>query len=347
MPGVLMLEAMAQAAALLSFATQGVTPDDKTVYYFAGIDAARFKRPVEPGDQLVMDVELLRAQGRHLQVQGRRARGRGAGLRGRADVHHAHRGLIRARPACPTSIPRPSSTPGAQLDSSVQVGPYTLIGPHVKIGAGTTVAGHVVIEGHTTIGRDNRIFQFGSIGAANQDKKYAGEPCELVIGDRNTIREFVTLHIGTVQDKAVTRIGDDNWIMAYTHIAHDCVVGNNTTMANNTTLAGHVELGDWVTVGGLTGIHQFVKVGAHAMVGFASAVSPGRAALHAGGRQPAGGARLQRRGPAPARLQRRAHRCGQADAQAAVPRRPHAGRRPPGDCRTGAGRRPRPRRTSP
>src|SRR6478752_7106816 len=163
--------------------------------------------------------------------------------------------------------------PQAQLDATVQVGPYTVIGPHVKIGAGTTVAAHVVIEGHTTIGRDNRIFQFGSIGAANQDKKYAGEPCELVIGDRNTIREFVTLHIGTVQDKAVTRIGDDNWIMAYTHVAHDCVVGNRTTLANNTTLAGHVELGDWVTIGGLTGIHQFVKVGAHAMVGFQTAVS--------------------------------------------------------------------------
>ena len=163
--------------------------------------------------------------------------------------------------------------PKAELDASVTVGPYTLVGPHVKIGAGTTVAAHVVIEGHTTIGRDNRIFQFGSIGAANQDKKYQGEPTELVIGDRNTIREFVTLHVGTVQDKAVTRIGDDNWIMAYTHIAHDCVVGHHTTLANNTTLAGHVELGDWVTVGGLTGIHQFVKIGAHAMVGFASAVS--------------------------------------------------------------------------
>ena len=162
---------------------------------------------------------------------------------------------------------------GAQLDSSVTVGPYTVIGPHVKVGAGTTIAAHCVIEGHTTIGRDNRIFQFGSIGAANQDKKYKGEPCELVIGDRNTIREFVTLHIGTVQDKAVTRIGDDNWIMAYTHVAHDCVVGNQTTMANNTTLGGHVEIGDWVTVGGLCGIHQFVKVGAHAMVGFQSAVS--------------------------------------------------------------------------
>jgi UDP-N-acetylglucosamine acyltransferase len=163
--------------------------------------------------------------------------------------------------------------PQAELDTSVQVGPYTLIGPHVKIAAGTTVAGHVVIEGHTSIGRDNRIFQFGSIGAANQDKKFKGEPTQLVIGDRNTIREFVTLHVGTVQDKAVTRIGDDNWIMAYTHIAHDCVVGNHTTLANNATLAGHVELGDWVTIGGLTGIHQFVKVGAHAMVGFASAVS--------------------------------------------------------------------------
>ncbi len=162
---------------------------------------------------------------------------------------------------------------GAQLHSSVAVGPYTVIGPHVKIGAGTTVAAHCVIEGHTTIGRDNRIFQFASIGAANQDKKYAGEPCELVIGDRNTIREFVTFHIGTVQDKAVTRIGDDNWIMAYTHIAHDCVVGHHTTMANNTTLGGHVEIGDWVTVGGLCGIHQFVKIGAHAMIGFQSHVS--------------------------------------------------------------------------
>jgi UDP-N-acetylglucosamine acyltransferase len=161
----------------------------------------------------------------------------------------------------------------AELDASVQVGPYTVIGPDVKIAAGTWIGPHVVIEGHTTIGRDNRIFQFGSIGAANQDKKYAGEPCELVIGDRNTIREFVTFHIGTVQDKAVTRIGDDNWIMAYTHIAHDCVVGNHTTMANNTTLGGHVEIGDWVTIGGLCGIHQFVKVGAHAMLGFQSAVS--------------------------------------------------------------------------
>ena len=163
--------------------------------------------------------------------------------------------------------------PKAELDASVEVGPFTVIGPHVKVGAGTTIGPHVVLEGHTTLGRENRIFQFCSIGAANQDKKYLGEPTELVIGDRNTIREFVTLHVGTVQDKAVTRIGDDNWIMAYTHVAHDCVVGNHVTMANNTTLAGHVEIGDWATIGGLVGIHQFVKVGAHVMVGFASAVS--------------------------------------------------------------------------
>lgn len=163
--------------------------------------------------------------------------------------------------------------PNAQLDATVQVGPYTIIGPQVKIGAGTTVGPHVVVEGHTTIGRDNRIFQFASIGAANQDKKYQGEPTELVIGDRNTIREFTTLQVGTVQDKGRTTIGSDNWIMAYVHVAHDCIVGNNVNMANNATLGGHVELGDWVNVGGLTGIHQFVKVGAHAMLGFQSAVS--------------------------------------------------------------------------
>ncbi|VTU27785.1 acyl-ACP--UDP-N-acetylglucosamine O-acyltransferase [Variovorax sp. PBL-E5] len=163
--------------------------------------------------------------------------------------------------------------PKAQLDTSVTVGPYTVIGPDVKIGAGTTVGAHCVIEGRTTIGRDSRIFQFSSLGAVPQDKKYAGEPTQLEIGDRNTVREFCTFNIGVPGAGGVTRVGHDNWIMAYTHIAHDCQVGNHTTLANNTTLAGHVHLGDWVTIGGLTGIHQFVSIGAHAMVGFASAVS--------------------------------------------------------------------------
>ncbi len=163
--------------------------------------------------------------------------------------------------------------PGAELDGSVTVGPYAVIGAHVRIGAGTTVGPHCVIEGRTTIGCDNRIFQFASLGAVPQDKKYAGEPTELVVGDRNTIREFCTFNLGVPQAGGVTRVGDDNWIMAYTHIAHDCQIGNQTTLANNTTLAGHVHIGDWATVGGLTGIHQFVKIGAHAMIGFASAVS--------------------------------------------------------------------------
>lgn len=155
--------------------------------------------------------------------------------------------------------------PRAELDSSVTVGPYTVIGPDVRIGAGTTVGPHCVIEGHTTIGQDNRIFQFNSLGAVPQDKKYAGEPCELVIGDRNTIREFCTFNIGSPGDVGVTKVGDDNWIMAYVHLAHDCQVGNHTIFANNSQLAGHVHVGDWVILGGFTVVHQFVRIGAHSM----------------------------------------------------------------------------------
>ena len=155
--------------------------------------------------------------------------------------------------------------PQAQLDASVSVGPYTLIGPHVRIGAGTTVGPHCVIEGRTTIGRDNRIFQFASLGAIPQDKKYAGEPCELVIGDRNTVREFSTFNIGSPGGGGVTRVGNDNWLMAYVHLAHDCIVGDHTIFANNAQLAGHVEVGDWVILGGFTTVHQFVRLGAHGM----------------------------------------------------------------------------------
>jgi UDP-N-acetylglucosamine acyltransferase len=160
--------------------------------------------------------------------------------------------------------------PQAQLDASVTVGPYTVIGPHVRIGAGTTVGPHTVIEGHTTIGRDNRIFQFASLGAIPQDKKYAGEPCELVIGDRNTIREFVTFNIGSPGGGGVTKVGNDNWLMAYVHLAHDCIVGNHTTFANNAQLAGHVVVDDWVILGGFTNVHQFVHIGAHGMTGLGS-----------------------------------------------------------------------------
>lgn len=160
--------------------------------------------------------------------------------------------------------------PSAQLDASVRVGPYTVIGPHVRIGAGTTVGAHCVIEGHTTIGRNNRIFQFNSLGAIPQDKKYAGEPCELIIGDGNTIREFCTFNIGSPGGGGVTRLGDDNWVMAYVHLAHDCLVGNHTIFANNAQLAGHVEVGDWVILGGFTVVHQFVRIGAHGMTAMCS-----------------------------------------------------------------------------
>jgi UDP-N-acetylglucosamine acyltransferase len=155
--------------------------------------------------------------------------------------------------------------PGAELDESVTVGPYTLIGPHVKVGSGTAIGPHCVLEGHTTIGRDNKIFQFSSLGAVPQDKKYAGEPCELIIGDRNVIREFCTFNIGSPGDTGITKVGNDNWLMAYVHLAHDCVVGNNTIFANNSQLAGHVHVGDWVILGGFTVVHQFVKIGAHSM----------------------------------------------------------------------------------
>jgi UDP-N-acetylglucosamine acyltransferase len=162
---------------------------------------------------------------------------------------------------------------GAQLDDTVSVDAYAIVRKHVRIGAGTTVGPHTLIEGHTTIGRDNRIHQSCSIGTPPQDKKYAGEPTGLEIGDRNTIREFCSIHIGTVQDDGVTRIGDDNWIMNHVHIAHDCQVGNQTIIAGYSGLAGHVQLGDWAIVGGQSGLLQFVRVGAHAMIGFQSHVS--------------------------------------------------------------------------
>ena len=162
---------------------------------------------------------------------------------------------------------------GAELGSGVTVGAYSIVRAGVRIGDGTTIGPHCVVEGRTTLGRDNRVFQFSSIGAAPQDKKYAGEPTELVIGDRNMIREYCSFNTGTVQDGGVTRIGSDNWIMAYVHIAHDCQVGDNTIIASFSGLAGHVHLGDWAIVGGQSGLHQFVRMGAHAMTGFQSHVS--------------------------------------------------------------------------
>jgi UDP-N-acetylglucosamine acyltransferase len=160
----------------------------------------------------------------------------------------------------------------ASIADDVEIGPYTVIADDVVVRAGTRIESHVVINGPTVIGNDNHIYQFTSIGDDPQDMKYADEPTKLTIGDRNTIREFCTVSRGTTHDKSETVIGDANWIMAYVHIAHDCVVGSNTSMGNNATLAGHVHVGDWAIFGGFSGVHQFCKIGAHSFIGMYAAV---------------------------------------------------------------------------
>jgi UDP-N-acetylglucosamine acyltransferase len=169
--------------------------------------------------------------------------------------------------------PRAIISPRAELAADVTVGPYAVIGDHVTIGAGTVIGSHAVVLGPTRIGSGNRIHQFASLGDAPQDKKYAGEPTRLEIGDRNVFREFTTVNRGTTKDEGVTRIGSDNLFMSYSHVAHDCRVGSNAVLANTATLGGHVHLGDWVIMGGFSGVHKFCKVGAHAFIGNNAAVT--------------------------------------------------------------------------
>jgi UDP-N-acetylglucosamine acyltransferase len=197
----------------------------------------------------------------------------------------------------------------ARLGADVAVGAYCVIGADVEIGAGTTLGPHVVIGGPTRIGRDNRIHPFASVGGDPQDKKFKGERSELVIGDRNNIREFVTINRGTGEGGGVTRIGDDNWIMAYAHIAHDCTIGNHTVFSNNATLAGHVEIGDHVILSGFSGVHQFCKIGAHAFIGMGCLVNgdvPPFVILAADYGRPRGinAEGLKRRGFSPERIMR-------------------------------------------
>ena len=161
----------------------------------------------------------------------------------------------------------------AHVHEDASIGPYSIVGPDVEVGPGTRVESHVVLKGPCVIGRDNHIFQFASLGDAPQDKKYSGEPTQLIIGDRNTIREYCTINRGTSQDAGLTRVGNDNWIMAYVHIAHDCVVGDQTIFANNTTLAGHVHVGDWAILGGFTAVHQFCHIGAHTLTSIFTSVT--------------------------------------------------------------------------
>lgn len=188
-------------------------------------------------------------------------------------MHGAQGQVARVRCDVATIHPTAIVDRAAELAAGVQIGPYAVVGAGVVIEAGTTVGAHCVLEGPMRIGHDNRIFAHAALGGAPQDMKYRGEPTRLEIGARNTIREFCTFSRGTVQDAGVTRVGDDNWVMAYVHVAHDCRVGSRTILANNATLAGHVHIGDWVVVGGLSGVHQFCRIGAHAMVGFQSHVA--------------------------------------------------------------------------
>ncbi len=169
--------------------------------------------------------------------------------------------------------PRAIIDPSAKLADNVEVGPWTIIGPDVEIGEGTVIASHVVLKGPTKIGRNNKIFQFSSVGEDTPDLKYQGEPTWLVIGDNNVIREGVTIHRGTVQDRGETTIGNDNLLMAYAHVGHDCVIGNHCILVNNAALAGHVIVGDWAILAGYTLVHQFCHIGAHSFSGFGSHIS--------------------------------------------------------------------------
>jgi UDP-N-acetylglucosamine acyltransferase len=161
---------------------------------------------------------------------------------------------------------------GAAIAAGVEIGPFSVVGPDVSVGEGSVIGAHVVLAGRTTIGRNNRVFSFASIGEIPQDRKYTGDPTRTVIGDDNVIREFVSIHAGTAQDKGVTTIGNGNWLLAYSHVAHDCIVGNRTTFSNNAQLAGHVVVDDDAILGGFVGVHQFCRIGAHAMVAAGSIV---------------------------------------------------------------------------
>jgi UDP-N-acetylglucosamine acyltransferase len=172
----------------------------------------------------------------------------------------------------PSVHPTAIVSAGARLASEVTVGAFSIIGPDVEVGAATTIASHVVVTGRTRIGQRNRIFQFASVGEIPQDRKYGGEPTATEIGDDNVIREFVTIHAGTAQDRGTTTVGDRNLLLAYGHIAHDCVIGNDTTFSNNAQLAGHVIVGDFAVLGGFVGVHQFCRIGAHAMIAAGSIV---------------------------------------------------------------------------
>jgi UDP-N-acetylglucosamine acyltransferase len=266
MPGVLICEVMAQVGGMLAYRSQGGVGSGRGIA-LAALDRVRFRRPVLPGDQLRVEVTAL-------------ARTAGAWkMRGVVWVEEqvvAEAELTAVETAGDDGLPRTEArrihpaaavAGGAELAEGVEVGAYAVIGPQVRIGPGTVVGPHAVIEGRTTIGERNRIFQFASVGAPPQDLKFRGEPSRLEIGDGNTIREFVSISPGTEAGGMVTRIGDQNLFMVNAHVAHDCIVGNRTILANSASIGGCVVLEDYAIVGGLAGVHQFVRLGQSAILG--------------------------------------------------------------------------------
>ncbi|HET7746419.1 MAG TPA: acyl-ACP--UDP-N-acetylglucosamine O-acyltransferase [Vicinamibacteria bacterium] len=258
MPGVLLMEALAQAAGIWLLRD---APDPRRLeVHVVGIDEAKFRRPAVPGDQLRLEVEVLHRR-------GALCRFRGEVRSGEHRVAEA-RLLLQVAELEPTQVdPLARVDPRAELAPGVRIGPYCLVGPRVRIGARTVLESHVVVDGDTTIGADNRVFPFASIGLVPQDLKFHGEESRVVIGDHNSIRECVTIHRGTEGGGSLTRIGSHNLLMAQVHVAHDCQVGSHTIFANGATLAGHVEVADYATIGAYSGVHQFCRVGAHAFVG--------------------------------------------------------------------------------
>jgi len=258
MPGVLLMEGLAQAAGI--WLLKNAADPRGLEVHVVGIDQAKFRRPAVPGDQLRLEITVLRRRGPLCRVRGEVRSG---------DKRVAEANLLLRVAALPPPDVDPTArvAPSAVLGAGVKVGPYSIVGARVRIGAGTVLASHVVIDGDTEIGAENRLYPFCSVGLAPQDMKYHGEHTRLVIGDRNVVREFVTIHPGTAGGGGLTRIGSDNLFMAYAHVAHDCLVGSHTIFANGATLAGHVEVADFVTIGAYSGVHQFCRVGTHAFVG--------------------------------------------------------------------------------
>jgi UDP-N-acetylglucosamine acyltransferase len=258
MPGVLLMESLAQAAGI--WLLNNVKDPRRAEVHVVGIDEAKFRRPVLPGDQLRLDVQLVQRKRNLYRVRGEiRA--------GEQRVAEARILLSLVEVPAPQVDATARVAKGAELAPGVQVGPYCIVGPEVRLGARTRLEAHVVIAGDTELGADNRVFPFASIGFRPQDLKYRGEHTRLVIGDRNTIREYVTIHPGTLGGGGITQIGSDNLLMAHAHVAHDCRIGDHTVFGNTAALAGHVEVGDWATIAAFSGVHQFCRVGVHAYVG--------------------------------------------------------------------------------